>query len=354
MVGWIPRLPALRREKVGQFIERVNKSQEFGVNDVPLILQYDERTGDMRPWAWPSVGGVPVRPDELDGHRYTHYFRAPHCPCSFMTDLSSFQEAKIGLAQVVMEPVNAQCLGHHSDPCSTAPPLAVSAPIARAFATTTTDYKKYGNPNARTPASTALEREAALKKKKSRIADARKAKEERNRTLFSKVTMEEVVDPDAPLPRNIREALGGPESKEWLGAVQEELGTLKKMGTWELKDLPEGRDAVGCKWVFTRKKDEKGQVVRHKARLVAQGFSQKPGMDFDLDGTFAPVMRLETLRSVLALATILRLHVFQLDFKNAYLNGKLNRPIYMRQPDGFDDGSGRVSQIGLLLLYSTP
>ncbi|KAJ3521915.1 hypothetical protein NMY22_g12109 [Coprinellus aureogranulatus] len=91
--------------------------------------------------------------------------------------------------------------------------------------TTTTDYKKYGNPNARTPASTALEREAALKKKKSKIADARKAKEERNRTLFSKVTMEEVVDPDAPLPRNIKEALGGPESEEWLGAVQEELGT---------------------------------------------------------------------------------------------------------------------------------
>lgn len=215
--------------------------------------------------------------------------------------------------------------------------------------TTTTDYKKYGNPSARTPAASALERKEKQRRTQE-IAAQRQEKEERNRTLYSNVTMEEVLDPDAPLPRNIGEAMASPEGEEWRSAVQEELGMLKKMGTWELKDLPEGRDVVGCKWVFARKLDEKGQVVRHKARLVAQGFSQKPGMDFDLDGTFAPVMRLETLRSALALASILGLRVFQLDFKNAYLNGTLKRPIYMRQPPGFDDGTGRVCEL-LRTLY---
>ena len=62
------------------------------------------------------------------------------------------------------------------------------------------------------------------------------------------------------------------------------------MGTWEEAELPEERKAIGCRWVFARKRDEHGKIVKHKARLVAQGFSQKPGVDYSDNGTFAPVM----------------------------------------------------------------
>ncbi|KAJ3531239.1 hypothetical protein NMY22_g8243 [Coprinellus aureogranulatus] len=118
MVGWIPHDPRLRAEKLSEFIERVEKSQDFGPQDVPLILQYDERHADLRPWAWPSEGGVPVRPDRLDAHRYTHYFRGPNCPCSIKNGPSSFNEAKIGLAQTVL-PGSSSCLGQYVAVCAT-------------------------------------------------------------------------------------------------------------------------------------------------------------------------------------------------------------------------------------------
>ncbi|KAJ3534491.1 hypothetical protein NMY22_g6901 [Coprinellus aureogranulatus] len=119
MVGWKPCDPLLRREKMGEFIQRVEKSHEFGPKDTPLILQYDDRHADMRPWAWPSEDGVPVRPDALDGHRYTHYFKGPCCPCAFQDDgPSSFHEAKIGLVQMVTQPGTAQCLGQYVALCA--------------------------------------------------------------------------------------------------------------------------------------------------------------------------------------------------------------------------------------------
>ncbi|KAJ3523299.1 hypothetical protein NMY22_g11501 [Coprinellus aureogranulatus] len=118
MVGWIPRDPALRKEIVSDFLIRVEKCQEFGSDDVPIILQYDDRTGNLRPWAWPSVNGIPVRPNDLDKHRHTHYFKGPTCPCSFKNGPSSFTEAKIGLAQTVMQPANAQCLGQYVAVCA--------------------------------------------------------------------------------------------------------------------------------------------------------------------------------------------------------------------------------------------
>ena len=72
--------------------------------------------------------------------------------------------------------------------------------------------------------------------------------------------------------------------------MEEEMENLKKMGTWTLKELPDDQKAIGCKWVFIRKKDEAGNIIQWKARLVARGFSQKPGTNYDNDGTFAPVM----------------------------------------------------------------
>ena len=111
--------------------------------------------------------------------------------------------------------------------------------------------------------------------------------------------------------------------------------TLKEAGTWRLVDAPEGANVVGSKWVFRAKKDAAGSVVHHKARLVAQGFSQVPGVDyFD---TYAPVAQLTSIRTVLAFAAAEDLETGQIDMKGAYLNGELaeNKVIYMKQPPGY-------------------
>ena len=104
-------------------------------------------------------------------------------------------------------------------------------------------------------------------------------------------------------------------------------------GTWDLVDLPENKKLVGSKWVFKIKHDSNGQVDRFKARLVAQGFSQKHGIDYN--DVFAPVARYTSIRSIIAIANQLDLEVHQMDVKSAFLNGKLNEEIYKHQPEGF-------------------
>ena len=97
---------------------------------------------------------------------------------------------------------------------------------------------------------------------------------------------------------------------------------------------------IGCKWVFVRKRDKTGSIIQRRARLVAQGFSQKPGTDYNNDGTFAPVMCFETLRTVLAYTAVNNLKLRQFDVKGTYLHGYLNEMIYMNQPPGFEDDTG--------------
>ena len=147
------------------------------------------------------------------------------------------------------------------------------------------------------------------------------------------------------LPETLEEAMQTEEKEHWMAAVEAELNVLEKMGTWKMEDLPVGREPIGCRWVFDKKRDEHGNIVKYKARLVAQGFSQKPGTDFSHNGTFAPVMRFETLRTMLALAAVNKWDMRQLDVKSAYLNGKLTEEIYMKQPPGFSDSSGRVCRL---------
>ena len=130
------------------------------------------------------------------------------------------------------------------------------------------------------------------------------------------------------------------EKAKWRKAINDELGQLHKKGTWQLEELLDGREAVGCKWVFLRKKDKDGNVKAYKAQLVAQGFSQKPGTDYSDMGTFSPVMCFKTLQSMLALVAINGWDMQQMDVKGMYMNGWLKEEIYMKQPAGFDDRSG--------------
>lgn len=129
----------------------------------------------------------------------------------------------------------------------------------------------------------------------------------------------------------------------WQKAMQEEMNALQKNGTWTLAELPAGRNAISCKWIFKLKPSENDQPPRYKARLVARGFSQKPGFDFS--ETYSPVARMDTLRSVLALANQEGMAVHQMDVKTAFLNGDLSEEIFMIQPEGFRQEKGLVCRL---------
>ena len=163
----------------------------------------------------------------------------------------------------------------------------------------------------------------------------------------------ETSNAEALEPRSLKEAQSRPDWPLWEKAIEEELATLKAAGTWEVVDAPEGVNVVGSKWVFRAKKDAAGNIVRYKARLVAQGFSQVPGVDyFD---TFAPVARLASIRTVLAFAAAEDYETGQIDIKGAYLNGKLTEDevIYMKQPPGYEERGGASGRVKVLRLVKT-
>ncbi|GJT21447.1 putative ribonuclease H-like domain-containing protein [Tanacetum coccineum] len=133
-------------------------------------------------------------------------------------------------------------------------------------------------------------------------------------------------------PKKISEAL---EDESWVDAMQEELLQFKIQKVWILVDLPYGKRAIGTKWVYRNKKDERGVVVRNKARLVAQGHRQEEGIDYD--EVFAPVARIEAIRIFLAFASYMGFIVYQMDVKSAFLYGKIDEEVYVSQPPGFID-----------------
>ncbi|GJW47138.1 putative ribonuclease H-like domain-containing protein [Tanacetum coccineum] len=104
---------------------------------------------------------------------------------------------------------------------------------------------------------------------------------------------------------------------------------------WTLVDLPNGKRAIGTKWVYRNKKDERGIVIKNKARLVAQGYTQEEGIDYD--EVFAPVAIIEAIRLFLAYASFKDFVVYQMDVKSAFLYGKIEEEVYVCQPPGFED-----------------
>lgn len=121
---------------------------------------------------------------------------------------------------------------------------------------------------------------------------------------------------------------------EWKEAMEEEIRMIEKNQTWELVKRPLNKNVVGVKWIYRLKTDANGNTVKHKARLVARGFTQQHGVDY-LE-TFAPVSRHETIRLLLAVAAQRKWKLFQLDVKSAFLDGKLEEEIYAEQPMGFE------------------
>nr|CAN76326.1 hypothetical protein VITISV_014220 [Vitis vinifera] len=141
---------------------------------------------------------------------------------------------------------------------------------------------------------------------------------------------------DTQVPNTIQEAL---KISEWKKAVQDEIDALEKNGTWTITDLPVGKRPVGCKWIFTIKYKADGSVERFKARLVARGFTQSYGIDYQ--ETFAPVAKLNTIRILLSLAVNQDWCLQQLDIKNAFLNGDLEEEVYMEIPPGFEESMAK-------------
>ncbi|KAK1697134.1 hypothetical protein QYE76_013831 [Lolium multiflorum] len=134
-------------------------------------------------------------------------------------------------------------------------------------------------------------------------------------------------------PLKVNDAL---EDPDWLIAMQEELNNFKRNDVWTLMKRPDHcRNVIDTKWVFKNKQDEHGIVIRNKARLVEQGYSQVEGVDFG--ETFAPVARLESICILLAFTTHYGFKLQQMDIKSAFLNGPLHEEVYVKQPPGFED-----------------
>ena len=143
-----------------------------------------------------------------------------------------------------------------------------------------------------------------------------------------------------PIPRSYKEAMKSQHAKEWDTAVKEEINQLIRNGTWEEFVLPNGANLVSTKWVFTIKETVGGGIERFKARLVARGFSQVYGRDYT--ETFAPTVRMDTLRLFLAMVAERDLECSQFDIKNAFTESHLKEEIFLAPPEGVTVTTGKV------------
>ncbi|GKB52160.1 putative ribonuclease H-like domain-containing protein [Tanacetum coccineum] len=133
-------------------------------------------------------------------------------------------------------------------------------------------------------------------------------------------------------PKKVIQALKDPS---WIEAMQDELLQFKIQKVWTLMDLPNGKRAIGTKWVYKNKKDDRDIMIKNKARLIAQGYTQEEGVNYDED--FALVARIEAITLFLAYALFKDFVVYQMDVKSAFLYGKIEEEVYVCQPLGFED-----------------
>ena len=143
-------------------------------------------------------------------------------------------------------------------------------------------------------------------------------------------------------PKTFQEALRSPDAELWKKAADEEYNSIMANETWELVEKPVGANLIKSMWIFRVKVRPDGSE-RHKARLVAKGCSQKANVDFF--DTYSPVTRMTSIRCILALVAANDLEMVQCDVSTAFLYGDLDEDIYLKQPEGYDDNSGRVCKL---------
>ena len=114
--------------------------------------------------------------------------------------------------------------------------------------------------------------------------------------------------------------------------MKNEYDSLIENNTWELVELPKGKNVVNNKWVYKTKFKLDGSIEKHKARIVAKGYSQKEGIDYT--ETFSPVARISTVRVIIALAAHFKWPLHRMEVKNAFMNGEIDEEFYMTQPQG--------------------
>ena len=158
------------------------------------------------------------------------------------------------------------------------------------------------------------------------------------------------LPPSQRFPLSYAEAIARPDASVWRAAMDREMMSLREMGAFVEEDLPKGEKTVGLKWVYAYKTDAAGDIIlgKEKARLVAQGFNQRPGQ---FDETYAPVAKMTSIRILLAWAASKDLEIFQFDCKTAFLHAKVRHPIYARPFPGYTPTTlGKVLRI-LVALY---
>jgi hypothetical protein len=134
-------------------------------------------------------------------------------------------------------------------------------------------------------------------------------------------------------PTWYEEVMRSSHSSKWHEAMEDEMRSMSAKQVWKLEKIPKGAKTVGCKWVYKIKRDSKENIDRFKARLMAKGFTQREGIDYN--ETFSPVSSKDSFRIIIALVTYYDLELHQMDVKTTFLNGDLYENVYMAQPKGF-------------------
>ena len=156
-----------------------------------------------------------------------------------------------------------------------------------------------------------------------------------------------VTNQDNPL--TYRDAMDDSDKDKWQDAMNQEMESMYSNFVWELVDPPEDVRPIGCKWIFKRKRGIDGKVETFKVRLVAKGYTQKEGVDYE--ETFSPIAMLKFILILLSIVAYLDYEIWQMDVKTAFLNGYLEENIYMMQPEGFVAKGQQQKVCKLLSIY---